>query len=212
MAVFRQMSSSAMLAEQGIALLVTLLMLIAVLLLGASAARMAMLGERAARAERDRYVAMQAAEDALADAEKEISGGAASPMPTARTALLAAGNGLGFIPGCGMGADNPGLGLCAHAGGAAPVWETVDIADDGAASRSVPFGRFTGAAMETGQGFLPFRRPRYIIERVPYHPPGEDAASLHYFYRVTAIGFGAKESTEVVLQGSYRQADGGGAP
>ena len=210
MAVFRQMSGSAILAEQGIALLVTLLLLIAVLLLGASAARMAMLGEKAARAERDRYVALQAAEDALADAEKEISGSAASAP--ARTALLAAGNGLGFVPGCGMGADNPVLGLCAHAGGDAPVWETVDIGDDGAASRSVPFGRFTGAAMETGQGFLPFRRPRYIIERVPYHPPGEDAASVHYFYRVTAIGFGARESTEVVLQGSYRQADGGGGP
>ena len=210
MAVFRQMSGSAILAEQGIALLVTLLLLIAVLLLGASAARMAMLGEKAARAERDRYVALQAAEDALADAEKEINGSAASAP--ARTALLAAGNGLGFVPGCGMGADNPALGLCAHAGGDAPVWETVDIGDDSAASRSVPFGRFTGAAMETGQGFLPFRRPRYIIERVPYHPPGEDAASMHYFYRVTAIGFGARESTEVVLQGSYRQADGGGAP
>ena len=210
MAVFRHMSGNAILAEQGIALLVTLLMLIAVLLLGASAARMAMLGEKAARAERDRYVALQAAEDALADAEKEINGSAASAP--ARTALLAAGNGLGFVPGCGMGADNPALGLCAHAGGDAPVWETVDIGDDSAASRSVPFGRFTGAAMETGQGFLPFRRPRYIIERVPYHPPGEDAASMHYFYRVTAIGFGARESTEVVLQGSYRQADGGGAP
>lgn len=210
MAVFRQMSGSAILAEQGIALLVTLLMLIAVLLLGASAARMAMLGEKAARAERDRYVALQAAEDALADAEKEINGSAASAP--ARTALLAAGNGLGFVPGCGTGPDNPALGLCTHAGGEAPVWETVDIGDDGAASRSVPFGRFTGAAMETGQGFLPFRRPRYIIERVPYHPPGEDAASVHYFYRVTAIGFGARESTEVVLQGSYRQADGGGVP
>ncbi|WP_082552169.1 PilX N-terminal domain-containing pilus assembly protein [Massilia sp. Root351] len=204
------MSGSAVLAEQGMALLVTLLMLIAVLLLGASAARTAMLGEKAARAERDRYVALQAAEDALADAEREINGGAASAP--ARTALLAAGNGLGFVPDCGLGTDNPALGLCAYTGGDAPVWEAVDLGDDGAATRSVPFGRYTGAIMETGQGFLPFKRPRYIIERVPYHPPGEDAGAMHYFYRVTAIGFGAKESTEVVLQGSYRRADGGGMP
>lgn len=210
MAVFRHLSGSAVPAEQGIALLVTLLMLIAVLLLGASAARMAMLGEKAARAERDRYVAMQAAEDALADAEKEINGSAVGDP--ARAALLAAGNGLGFVPGCGAGADNPALGLCAYGGGEAPVWEAVDIGDDSAASRSVPFGQFTGAVMETGQGFLPFRRPRYIIERMPYHPPGEDAGSTHYLYRVTAIGFGARESTEVVLQGSFRQAEGGGAP
>jgi type IV pilus assembly protein PilX len=211
MAALRQVSEGAMLAEHGVAMLVALLMLIAVLLLGASAARVAILGEQAARAERDRYVAQQAAEDALADAEMEINGGAASSP--ARIALLASGSGLGFAPGCGLGADNPGLGLCAHAAGdAAPAWETVDIGEDGAASRSVPYGLFTGAAMETGKGLLPFRRPRYIIERVPYLPPGEDASSTHYFYRVTAIGFGARETTEVVLQGSYRKADTGGAP
>lgn len=211
MAALRQVGDVAALAQQGVALLVALLMLIAVLLLGASAARMAILGEQAARAERDRYVALQAAEDALADAEREVNGSAASSP--ARTALLVGGNGLGFAPGCGLGEDNPGLGLCAHAAGdAAPVWQTVDIGDDGASSRSVPFGRFTGAGMETGKGFLPFRRPRYIIERVPYHPPGEDAGETHYFYRVTAIGFGAREGTEVVLQGSYRKADEGGKP
>ncbi|CAN7471486.1 pilus assembly protein [Pseudoduganella sp. LjRoot289] len=211
MAALRQVSDVAALAQQGVALLVALLMLIAVLLLGASAARVAILGEQAARAERDRYVARQAAEDALADAEKEVIGSAAGSP--ARTALLAAGNGLGFAPGCGQGYDNPRLGLCAQMDGdAAPAWQTVDIGEDGASSRSVPYGRFTGADMETGQGFLPFRRPRYIIERVPYHPPGEDAGGTHYLYRVTAIGFGAREGTEVVLQGSYRKADEGGAP
>ena len=209
MAAFRPVSEGAMLAEHGVALLFALLMLVALLLLGASAARTAILGERAARAERDRHVALQAAEDALADAETEINGAASVP---GRAALLATGNGQGFVSGCGLGAGNPGLGLCAHAGDGTPAWETVDIGEDGAASRSVPYGRFTGADMETGEGFLPFRRPRYIIERVPYHPPGEDASGTHYFYRVTAIGFGARESTEVVLQGSYRKTDTGGAP
>eukprot|EP01034_Spumella_vulgaris_P043320 gene43320-53785_t len=93
------------------ALLVTLLMLIAVLLLGASAARTAMLGEKAARAERDRYVALQAAEDALADAAKEINGSAASAP--ARTALLAGGNGLGFVPGCGIDGPTRTTAFCA---------------------------------------------------------------------------------------------------
>jgi type IV pilus assembly protein PilX len=216
MATLRQVTDSAIQNEDGMALLVALLMLIAVLLLGASAARMAALGEKAARAERDRYVALQAAEDALGDAEKEINGGAAGlPSSTpARGALMAAGNGLGFVAGCGSGDDSVNLGLCAAApGDAAPAWETVDIADQGPASHSVPYGRFTGSAMETGTGFLPFRRPRYIIERLPYHPPGGDASGPpSYFYRVTAIGFGARANTEVVLQGSYRQADAGGYP
>ncbi|SFV01550.1 pilus assembly PilX family protein [Pseudoduganella namucuonensis] len=204
MAALRQASDSGVFHQQGVALLVALLMLIAVLLMGASAARMAVQGEKAARADRDRYVAIQSAEDALHDAEKELSGGGNSPE---RQALLAGG--AGFVRGCGGEAS--GLGLCAQAGAdEPPVWQTVDIGDDGPGSRSVPYGRYTGAEMETGQGFLPFRHPRYVIERVPYRPPGADAAGPpQYFYRVTAVGFGARESTEVVLQSSYRKDEGG---
>lgn len=202
MTALREMS----LYQQGVALLVALLMLVAVLLIGASAARLAWQGEKAARAERDRLIAFQAAEDALADAEREIEGGADSWA--ARSALFAAGGAAGFDEGCGAGEVNQGL--CSRAeGDAAPAWQAVDLAaDSGAAMRSVPLGRYTGATMETGQGFLPFKRPRYIIERVPYHRPGEEAGSApQYFYRVTAIGFGARASTEVVLQSSYRKAD-----
>ncbi|HEY1147855.1 MAG TPA: PilX N-terminal domain-containing pilus assembly protein, partial [Pseudoduganella sp.] len=69
--------------ERGVALLVTLLMLVAVLLLGASASTMALLGEQAARAERDRLVAFQAAEDALMDAERDIESGRSPAVPPA---------------------------------------------------------------------------------------------------------------------------------
>lgn len=204
MAALRQASDSGILHQQGVALLVALLMLIAVLLMGASAARMAVQGEKAARADRDRYIAIQSAEDALHDAERELSGAGTSAQ---RQALLAAG--AGFVAGCGR--EAPGLGLCAQAGpGEPPVWQTVDISADGPGSPSVPYGHYTGAEMETGRGFLPFRRPRYVIERLPYHPPGADAAGPpQYFYRVTAVGFGARESTEVVLQSGYRKDEGG---
>lgn len=197
--------------QHGVALLVALLMLVAVLLIGASAARMAWQGEKAARAERDRHVAFQAAEDALADAEREIEAG---PGWSARSALFAPDSVAGFEDGCGAGIDSANLGLCARAAdGAPPVWQTVDLGADDAAARSVPYGRYTGAAMETGQGFLPFKRPRYIVEQVPYRVPGEEASGApRYFYRVTAIGFGARQSTEVVLQSSHRKADSGGPP
>lgn len=202
MAALREMT----LYQQGVALLVAMLMLVAVLLIGASAARLAWQGEKAARAERDRHVAFQAAEAALADAEREIESGE-------RSALFAEGSASGFESGCGAAGVKQGLCVRA-ASGVAPAWQTVDLAaDEGVAVRSVPYGLFTGAQMETGQGFLPFKRPRYIIERVPYHRPGEEAgATPQYFYRVTAIGFGARASTEVVLQSSYRKADGGGTP
>ena len=46
---------------RGITLLVSLIMMILVMLLGASAAQLSLQGEKAARCERDREVALQAA-------------------------------------------------------------------------------------------------------------------------------------------------------
>ncbi|WP_295998039.1 PilX N-terminal domain-containing pilus assembly protein [Rugamonas sp.] len=191
-------------AERGVVLITALLMLIAVLLVGASAARMALQGERAARAERDRQIAFQAAEDGLRDAERDIGGVAPAP---GRAAMFAAGSALGFADGCGVGDDGANLGLCRHAAPAAvPVWQALDLAHDGA--HSVEYGQYSGAAMETGQGFLPFKRPRYIIERMACHQAGEEAsAAPTYCYRVTAIGFGARPATQVVLQSVYRKAE-----
>lgn len=186
--------------QGGVALVVTLAMLVAVLLLAATSAGMALMGEKAARAERDRHVALQAAEDALMDAERDIEEAGA-----ARAALLAAGT--HFAPGCGTG---DALGLCgpqATAGMAdAPPWQAVDLAAGGA---GVALGHFTGAAMQTGEGALPMRRPRYIIERRPDHRPGEEAGTAPRFhYRVTAIGFGNRDGVQVVLQSAWRRPGG----
>lgn len=165
--------------QRGVALLVCLLMLILVMLLGVSAAQLSLQGEKAARGERDREVAFQAAEDALADAERDIQAGGDDVAD----------------PACGE----------------APVWQRVDLsgAGDGGAC-TVEYGEATGAAMQTGQGFLPFKKPRYLIERAECHQPGEDAsagAAASYCYRVTVIGFGAKPATEVVLQSVYSKPD-----
>ena len=191
--------------QAGAVLLVVLVTLVIVLLLGVSASQMALQGERAARGERDRHIAFQAAEEALMDAENDIEGNGTMP---ARSALFAHDSALGFTDGCGAGLASDTLGLCLHAAtGAAPVWHSIDFADDDAGSaRSVPFGHFTGARMETGNGFLPFKRPRYIIELVPYTKAGEDAATQRqYCYRVTAFGFGASAASQVVLQSFYRR-------
>lgn len=165
----------AMRRERGVALLVCLLMLIMVMLLGVSAAQLSLQGEKAARGERDREVAFQAAEDAVADAERDIQEGPGKVVD----------------PACG----------------AAPAWQLVDLSgvEDGGAC-TLEYGAATGAAMLTGQGFLPFKKPRYLIERTECHQPGEDAsagAAPSYCYRVTAIGFGAKPTTEVVLQSVF---------
>jgi len=121
--------------------------------------------------------------------------------------MFAPDSALGFADGCGVGNDGANLGLCRHAvAGMAPVWQAIDLSGD--ETHTVGYGQYTGATMQTGQGFLPFKRPRYIIERMACHRAGEDAsAPPAYCYRVTAIGFGARPATQVVLQSVYRKPD-----
>ena len=154
--------------QRGITLPVTLLLMLAALTLGASAARMAMLGEKAARAERDHLIAFQAAEDALMDAEREINAGLGEPVE---------------VP-AQLPEDQR------------PAWQLVDFAGNG----GTEYGALTGAVKETGQGAMPFRRPRYLVERVAYTPAGAPPA---YYYRVTVIGFGPHPGVESVLQASF---------
>lgn len=158
--------------QHGITLPVTLLLLLAALALGASAAQMAMLGEKAARSERDRLIAFQAAEDAMTDAERDINAGLGMPLE---------------VP-----APPPDAG---------PAWQTADLAGNG----GTEYGALTGAAMETGQGALPFRRPRYLVERIAYTPPDAAAGTPpSHYYRVTVIGFGTRPGAEAVLQATFK--------
>jgi len=171
--------------------------MLCVMLVGVSASQLALEGEQAARAGRDRQVAFQAAEDAMSDAESDVDGG--RPI-------------FGAATEWGDGCSAPGQGLAARvAEGAAPAWQRIDLtgAEDGGRC-SIEYGAMTGAGMATGEGFLPFRRPRYIVERMQCHPQGEDAsagAAPSYCYRVTVVGFGSKPETQTVLQSVYRRKD-----
>jgi type IV pilus assembly protein PilX len=196
--------------QQGIALLISLMLLILVMLLGVSAAQLSLQGEKAARGERDRDVAFLAAEDALADAELDIQGGPEGKGDPARAAAFGP-DAAAFAAGCG-GAAAAAAGLHARAAvGAPPVWQRVDLSgtEDGGACTAT-LGAYTAAAMPTGEGFLPFKKPRYLIERMECHLPGDDAsagAPPRYCYRVTVIGFGAKPGTEVVLQSVFSKPE-----
>ncbi len=191
--------------QRGAALVVVLCLVVVLLLLGASAARNAGDAEKASRGDRDRAIAFQAAEAALADAERDIAQ-QGKPV-SARAAMLHSGV---IPPGCGGGPGNPAAGVCARvAHGKPPAWRNIALADP-SDQHGVPYGRYTGLAMPVGAGSLPARLPRYLIEAVSSPLPGEDAGGGGAaFYRVTAIGFGPEASTQVVLQSMYRQA---GAP
>jgi type IV pilus assembly protein PilX len=198
--------------EGGAALIVTLLMLIAVLMLGTSAAQLALQNEKASRNDRDRQIALQAAEAALADAELDIEN---SPDTSrSRSAMFSKDSARGFPADgesvCGAGENNKALGLCEHrAEGRTPAWMLVDFNDvSPATTQSVPFGKFTGQRFQTGIGYQPGRLPRYVIELMVFNAQGESADKPSYFYRITAIGYGARTVTQAVLQAMYRKESG----
>ena len=192
--------------QGGAALLVALCVVMVLMLTGASAVRIALNAEKSSRGERDRQIALQAAEAALEDAERDIEGG--SNPASARASMFAPGSSEGFVDGCGAGLSNPGLGLCLRVPESAPpAWQSAALAGDKGDARAVEYGYFTGARMPSGAGTLPARLPRYIIELMPYARAGHDAsARTGNFYRITAIGFGVSDSTSVVLQSFYLKA------
>lgn len=193
--------------QRGATLIVTLIILIAVSLIGISTAHIALLGEKSSRNDRDRNIAFQAAEAALLDAEWDIS---RSPDEMrSRSRLFGSHKTEGFVEGCGAGAANIYLALCWH--GSSPhhsAWLAVDFLDDSPKTmKTVPYGMFTGQPFETAKGMAPARLPRYIIELIPFGAVGENAAlgDQSYVYRITAVGFGSRDSTRVMLQTFYRK-------
>ncbi|MDN4052301.1 pilus assembly protein [Massilia sp. YIM B02763] len=206
-------------AQRGLALASVLLLLAAAMVIGVAVARGAFALLASARNEGDRVTARLAAEAALLDAERDLAGAGlgADADAAARAALLAQAEGAGFADGCGRGPAD--LGLCRVA--APPAWQDIDLTDP-EADVLVPYGRYTGAVLPLGAGTLPARLPGYLIEKLA--PAGADPAQGG-FYRITAIGFGMRASTQVVLQSLFRQAapaapgtsadeegEGGGAP
>jgi type IV pilus assembly protein PilX len=181
-------------SEYGLALVCALMLMLATMVIGVAVVRGAFVLLAAARNERDRDVARAAAEAALRDAEHDIAGTA--DAPPARAAHFGPAGAGAFVDDCGRGDDD--LGLCRAR--SPPAWETLDLTDEDNPAL-VPYGRFTGATLAVGRGMLPARLPAYVIERVM--PPGATARQGS-FYRVTAIGFGTRDSTQAVLQSLYR--------
>ena len=194
---------------RGFSLVVVLLMLLVITVLGLGAARTSLMSERGARSDRDTEVAFQAAEAALLDAESDVLG--PNDSTRQRLCLFNEKDIAAFVAGCGDGGDRQGL-CAAGEPGTEPAWITADFT--AGATRSVAYGTFTGQAYLSGEsaagghaGALPVRAPRYIVEAVRSHagwqPERLENASAdgsRYIFRVTAIGFGAREETQVVLQ------------
>lgn len=201
--------------EAGFSLIVVLLLLVVVTVLGVGAAQLSSVNELGARSDRDHEVAFQAAEAALIDAELDVFG--PNRDGRARHCLFDDRDISPFAPGCGrQGARNHGL--CAAADpGAMPAWMKADLSPE--SETSVAYGTFTGQnhAAVSGGSAAP---PRYVIEAMRNRGGWEanrlasaSAGDTTHIFRVTAIGFGVRKETRVVLQTTlYKPAASAGCP
>ncbi|MEW5769536.1 MAG: PilX N-terminal domain-containing pilus assembly protein [Pseudomonadota bacterium] len=174
-------------------MLTGLIFLVILTMIGVTASRMSGLEERMSGNMRDRALAMQAAEMALRDAERDV--GNAVPA-SARGITGSYPVGTADCAGTAAATDN---GVCNNgaAGYATPLWSSgghQEYWDDGA-NNSVGYGSFTGATAIAG---LPVQ-PRYVLERFV-----KDFGGKAYYYRITVRAQGINANTVVWLQGTYR--------
>lgn len=182
--------------ERGAALVCALVLMLATMLIGVSVCRVVFASIASAGAGRERGIAHAAAEAALRDGERDVAA-ATGGVGAARATQFTDAGMASFVDGCGRAGSARGLCLAASP----PAWQAQDLAAPDNPVL-VPYGYYTGASLATGTGLLPARAPAYLIERIM--PPGA-AAALGSFYRVTAIGFGSRDSIRVVLQSVVRK-------
>lgn len=169
--------------QRGMVMVIALILLAAVTMIGLFGAQSAMLGERIAGNERDRAIALQAAEAAIRDAE--------ATLPV----LLR--NAVDCEALFGGSCEN---GLCAT-DGSIPAVETWRAHR----GQAIPFGSHTAADPLRFNGRAPRRQPEYLIEYFPRDTEvrgvrpvgGETRRSL---FRIYAWGYGLNPNTQVLLE------------
>lgn len=180
--------------QQGATLIVGLIFLVVLTMIGVTAARMSSLEERMAGNLRDRALAMQAAELALRDAERDILGQGALRRNPSISGIS------GFSPDCGEStpaADDNGLCYNGIAGYVPPVWTVANMLDP---DRSAAYGQFTGAANIPRVS----AQPRYLIEGSERYCWRQCEGTKTPGYRITVRAQGANRNTVVWLQAIFK--------
>lgn len=191
--------------SQGISLIVVLLILAMVSMLGVASLQISKTATQSARNERDIQIAWQSAEAALLDAEFDIQGKPASSSAKRGEVFDNKNTDTSqFKENCGN--TGKSKGLCAFIENEKAAWLKINFLATNNPSY-VEFGEFTKRKFSAGtSGIQPAHKPRYIIELID-DPNIERTKSIEhrkYVFRITAVGFGPKESTQVFLQTIYR--------
>lgn len=206
--------------QNGVALIVVLLFLVAITGIALVAARRALIDEGTGRNQLDMQTAREAAESALRDAERDLYGAAAvnatniscsrpQPVPTPADFDSLCTNGLCSKDDISYAASN----WTTSSAGSEPWWPTskgglwnnnFDTKPPRTPAGTsncnftggVPLGTYTGAAAIRGVT----RQPEYLVEYFKRKSSGGQEADA---YRITARGFGYSIRTQVVLQTVY---------
>jgi type IV pilus assembly protein PilX len=190
--------------ERGASLVVVLIMLTVIFVIGLISSRLALFSERSARNDRDRQIAFQSAEAALLDAELDIYG--PNTAANRRVCIFDSKKPIEFFEGCGTGTN---AGMCLLTISPGDAWKEVKanyLSETGVTlgNKTVEYGQFTGQSLPLSSSGLTAKLPRYTIEAVPYAGTGADNDSVagknEQAFMVTAMGFGFRTETQVLLQ------------
>lgn len=181
--------------QQGIVIIMALVILMILSILGISSMSSSTMQERMAANTRDRHVAFQSAEAALRNAEREIEAGL-NP-PTSTTVANA------FSDNCTDGLCNcyKATSSCLTNLAVSNYWNDATVNAWNISSRH---RTYTISFSEV------FANPIYIIEFITYikdaggtlTPPGPGDPEM---YRVTSLGFGQSNNSRVMLQSTYKK-------
>jgi type IV pilus assembly protein PilX len=178
-------------AQRGLSLITTLLFMVAALMLGVSVLSVNVMQERTIGNTKDRDLALQVAESALRDAEREV---------------LAGGETFVFSETCDKG-------LCVPPSQRqTPISTSIEGVVDWAWKDDADARKYRLASKFPGLADTDKARPRYVIERVgemgaavgESMATGRGApAAAGTGYRITARAEGARPETVVILQSIY---------
>jgi type IV pilus assembly protein PilX len=192
--------SAARAAQRGLSLVTTLLFMVAALMLGVSVLSVNVMQEKTIGNTKDRDLALQAAEAALRDAERDLTTSVTDPD-------------FVFSENCTKGLCIPPSQRVATPL-SQPIEQLVDWtwSDTPTDRKYRIYGQATGGAKFPGIKNTDQAQPRYVIEKVGSlgAPVGESmklginpASASGTGYRITARATGAREETVVILQSMY---------
>jgi type IV pilus assembly protein PilX len=197
-------------SQRGVALVIALLFILMTTILALAGAQSTLFGERIAGNERDRIIALQAAEAAMRDAELYLRGydinGNECPRDQTGCRLRSTADTSAYTPTCTAGQckfDTPPT---------TPLWR-----DTALKNNAIPYGTLTKGSAATApefsmNGVKPFKQPEFLVERYDLNPASAANKQDIYMvapnikiavYRIIAFGYGQNPNTQVVLEGVY---------